>query len=313
MPQQIPIIFRSAPLPQNFVGNPQQLMEAITARLSAESAVNISFFVSGSTAPASNYGPWLKNELTWWTFDTVTGAYIPQPLEQESLKYIAQSAAPSQSKYVFWIELDGAGKAQAVKYYSGGAWKDIYEDKFGLYSTTSQMNTAISGAITTNNTNYYTKAEIDSEIGGLESASAGYGAFSARQVGNQPFPNNVDTTITSFTATDFNRNSSFNTSTSKFTAGKAGLWQFNWKLQVDNTNATNTDFELYCYLANPGGGVRLGSNSSSYKPPGARAFQNGSGLIQMAVGEQLVMVLITPSLADLVLSNAVWSGTFISS
>ncbi len=146
MPTQIPLNFRMAPIPADFAGTPQQFGEVLTARLSAESAVNISFFVSGPTAPTSDYGPWLKNGLTWWTFDTVTGAYVPQPLEAQSLKYIASATSPSPTQYVFWIELDGTGKAQAIKYYSGGAWKDVYEDKFSLYSTTAQMNAAIASA-----------------------------------------------------------------------------------------------------------------------------------------------------------------------
>lgn len=146
MPTQIPLNFRMAPIPADFAGTPQQFGELLTARLSAESAVNISFFVSGPTAPTSDYGPWLKNGLTWWTFDTVTGAYVPQPLESQSLKYIASGTEPSPTQYTFWIELDGTGKAQAIKYYSGGAWKDVYEDKFAQYSTTTQMNTAIAAA-----------------------------------------------------------------------------------------------------------------------------------------------------------------------
>jgi microcystin-dependent protein len=146
MPTQIPLNFRMAPIPADFAGTPQQFGEVLTGRLSAESAVNISFFVSGPTAPTSDYGPWLKNGLTWWTFDTVTGAYVPQPLEAQSLKYIASATSPSPTQYVFWIELDGTGKAQAIKYYSGGAWKDVYEDKFALYSTTTQMNAAIASA-----------------------------------------------------------------------------------------------------------------------------------------------------------------------
>lgn len=311
MPQQIPLIFRSAPLPADFQGSPQEIMEAITARLTAESAVNVAFFVSGATAPTSDYGPWLKNGLTWWTFDTVTGAYIPQPLEQLSLKYIAQQAAPSQTQYVFWIELDGAGKAQAIKYYSGGAWKDVYEDKFATYSTTAQMNTAISGAITTNNTNYYTKAEIDSEIGSVTSAAAGYGSFSAIQIGTQPIPSNVDTLVTSFDSTAFNYDGSFNTTTSTFTANKAGLWFFHWRLQFDNAHATNKNFETACYIKNPGGGARMSSNNSSYDPQGARQFHNATGFIQMSQGEQLVMSIITVDPVDLSLSNSVWGGYLV--
>jgi microcystin-dependent protein len=146
MATPIPLNFRAAPLPPNFKGNPEQLKEAIVSRLSAESSVDIQFFTSGPIVPTSDYGPWLKDDKTWYVWDTTTAAYIPQVMEFESLKYLPSATAPSQAKYTFWIELDGTGKAIDIKYYSGGAWKSIFEDKFAQYATIAQLNAAISGA-----------------------------------------------------------------------------------------------------------------------------------------------------------------------
>lgn len=144
MATPIPLNFRAAPLPPNFKGTPEQLKEAIVSRLSAESSVDIQFFTSGPIVPTSDYGPWLKDDKTWYVWDTTTAAYIPQVIEFESLKYLPSAIAPSQAKYTFWIELDGTGKAIDIKYYSGGAWKSIFEDKFALYATITQLNAAIS-------------------------------------------------------------------------------------------------------------------------------------------------------------------------
>lgn len=143
MATPIPLNFRAAPLPPNFKGTPEQLKEAIVSRLSAESSVDIQFFTSGPIVPTSDYGPWLKDDKTWYVWDTTTAAYIPQVIEFESLKYLPSATAPSQAKYTFWIELDGTGKAVDIKYYSGGAWKSIFEDKFALYATITQLNAAI--------------------------------------------------------------------------------------------------------------------------------------------------------------------------
>jgi len=80
-------------------------------------------------------------------WDVGTGAYIPQVVGSETLKYIAQNATPDHTKYIFWIYLDGSGKAQDIRYYSGGAWHSIFEDYFATLATTSAMNTAIAAAI----------------------------------------------------------------------------------------------------------------------------------------------------------------------
>jgi hypothetical protein len=126
----LPVTFVGAPLNPEFNGNLQQLFDAFVARLSIESQQDLSFFVSGSTAPTSNVGPWLKDGTTWYVWDVASGAYVPQNLEPLSLKYIASNATPDQNKYTFWIELDTNGKAQAIKYYSTGAWRSVYDDSF---------------------------------------------------------------------------------------------------------------------------------------------------------------------------------------
>jgi hypothetical protein len=315
MATPIPLNFRAAPLPPNFKGTPEQLKEAIVSRLSAESSIEVQFFTSGSIVPTSDYGPFLKDGTTWYVWDTTTAAYIPQKMEYESLKYIPSNIAPSQAKYTVWIELDGTGKAIDAKYYSGGAWKSIFEDKFAQYTTTTGMNAAISDAITANNANYYTKAETDTEISDAIAAtasSAGYGAFYTAQVGNKIITNAVDTTIDNFSSTAYNYNSSWNTSNSRFTAGKAGIWQFNWYAQFDGGTIATPSVEIYLYIKNPGGGIRTGGNTSSNDPEGFRWYISGSDSIQLAAGEQLeiVVLFVTPA-GTIIMGNSRFSGYLV--
>lgn len=135
MATNLPISFAVSPLPANFKGSPNDLSQAIAARLTLATQDQLALFVNGPAAPTSDSGPWIKNGQTWYVWDVGTGAYIPQVIEFQSLRYIAQLAAPDQTKYAFWIVLDGAGKAQAIKYYSGGAWKDVYVDTFAAIQT----------------------------------------------------------------------------------------------------------------------------------------------------------------------------------
>lgn len=130
MATPLPITFRISPLTPGKKYTPQQFADAIAARLSIDTQEELSLFVSGSIAPTTDQGPWLANGTTWYVWDSATGAYVPQPLSFESLKYIASQTPPDQNIYTFWILLDSAGKAQGIYYYSTGAWRSVYDDSF---------------------------------------------------------------------------------------------------------------------------------------------------------------------------------------
>lgn len=65
-------------LPENYCpGNPQELADAIASRLMITTESGSSSFVTGSVAPTSNQGPWLKDGLEWWVWDDSIGGYRP--------------------------------------------------------------------------------------------------------------------------------------------------------------------------------------------------------------------------------------------
>jgi len=130
MPSQLPITFSASPLTPGKAYTPQQLQDAIVARLKIDSQTELSFFTTGTTAPTSNTGPWLKDGSTWYVWDAVLGTYVPETLTYESLRYIASESTPDQTTYTLWVKLDSNGKAQELRYYSGGAWRSVYDDSF---------------------------------------------------------------------------------------------------------------------------------------------------------------------------------------
>lgn len=73
------ITLRAAPLPTNFKGTPQQLFDAMLARMEITS--DASTISVADTAPSSNVGPWLKAGTKWYVWDVSTanpsGAYVP--------------------------------------------------------------------------------------------------------------------------------------------------------------------------------------------------------------------------------------------
>lgn len=224
----IPLTFRAAPLTEGFTGNLQEFADELVARLYAESANSIAFFAAGSVNPGTNVGPWLKNDTEWYVWSNALGQYVPQTIPAEALKYIASASAPDQTKYTFWIELDGTGKAQAVNYYSGGAWKDIYEDTFAAIPTITSMNAAISAA-----------------VGAIPSSSTGQGAFSAQPTATQSVvfaaPGNQNGYVDLGTE-NFDPDSAFGAN--KFTAPDTGYYQFNWQVWIQFSGGVPSEVDM---------------------------------------------------------------------
>lgn len=66
-------------LPEGYCpANFQQFATDFAARLIVTPNQNNSTFVTGSTEPTSNIGPWLKDCLEWFVFDDSTGRYRPE-------------------------------------------------------------------------------------------------------------------------------------------------------------------------------------------------------------------------------------------
>lgn len=230
----VPLTFRVHPLPENFRGNFNELAQAIANRLTAYTGAEISFFVSGSVAPSYNAGPFWKDNSTWMRWDEDSASYKAQTIEAGSLGYIAQSGAPDQTVFTFWIELDGAGKAIAVKYYSGGAWKDVYEDKFATYYTAAQVDSAISSAV--------------------GSTDSGVDNFKARPASNQDVvfgAGGIQTVIVAFGTEDYDPNTAF--ASNRFTAGANGFYTFKGAIQSEVTAGSPTSFRISGFFAKNGG------------------------------------------------------------
>lgn len=118
-------------LPLTIQGTPQQIADAIAARLSVVTQQSLALFVSGTTEPASDSGPWYNTTTepgVFYGWSNVLGNYQPLPVADVSLKYILSEAEPDPTIFQYWIKLNSAGKALGAYTYYNGAWHDIYED-----------------------------------------------------------------------------------------------------------------------------------------------------------------------------------------
>ena len=112
-----------SPLPSNFIGTPQQLIEALADRM--EVSFDGNSFVIGDVAPASNQGPWLKNGTQWyvWEDSGVNGAgYYPLDVSASISEQIyigdVSGTTPDPTKYSLWLKLRGT-LVLGLYYYAG--------------------------------------------------------------------------------------------------------------------------------------------------------------------------------------------------
>jgi hypothetical protein len=122
----LPVKIAGSPLVFNGTYTPQQLFDAMLARMTITTSLSqIALITIGNVAPTSNVGPWIKNGTTLYIWSNTLGQYVPATIEFPSLRYIAQTAAPDPSVYVFWIQLDASGNALSLNYYQGGSWVPV--------------------------------------------------------------------------------------------------------------------------------------------------------------------------------------------
>jgi hypothetical protein len=110
----------AAPLPANFKGNPQQLIEALLDRL--EVTVDGTSFVISDIQPAGNEGPWLKNGTQWWVWNEGTSQYVPLDISASITQQIfigdVASGPPDNTKYSLWLQLNGT-TVNGLFYFAG--------------------------------------------------------------------------------------------------------------------------------------------------------------------------------------------------
>src|SRR4051812_16409201 len=109
MADSLPVTIQIGALPPAVKWTPQQLADAMVARMRLVTAQTFALFVSGSTEPSSNVGPWLKNGNSWYVWSNTTGNYVPITIPASSLGYFIGSASPDHTVYNFWIETTVGG------------------------------------------------------------------------------------------------------------------------------------------------------------------------------------------------------------
>jgi hypothetical protein len=324
MANQLPLTIDFGSLPTTGAGyTPQQLLDraGLNGRIFTEQT--FALFTSGTTAPTSDTGPWVKNGNTWYYWSNGTGSYVPFLLEQESLAYFIGAAAPDQNIYQFWIETAGNGSPLALKTYYNGAWTDVYATVVSNYLTTAAAAatyltianaaatylttvTAAATYLTQANagTTYLTQANAATTYAtqALYSTTAVTTAAIAAAVASYPAsathiaPQTVAVTGAAIKCTldtvHFNPAPiPFNTTTYRYIAPVDGYYLVTCSTQIDN--ATGTAATMQCILSVYKNGSDYGSGGidATPSPNGARWAPTLSTMVKLLQNEYVEVFL----------------------
>lgn len=265
MSNTLPITIQMGALPSTVRWTPQQLADAMVERMSLVTSQTFALFVTGSTAPTSNVGPWLKNGNEWWVWSNSDGAYVPIEIVQASLGYIISSSAPDPTIYQFWIETAPGGSPLSIKIYYNSAWTDVYATALvaalAPYSTTTQMNAAIAAAV----------------------AGATFPSYPAQAViAGSPQVINVDATPHKvlFTSDPINpAPAPFVIATSRYVAPANGVYSISMFAQFDNNTGVAATMQVLLAIYKNGVDTGKGGADETPNPPGSRWFPTFGGIL----------------------------------
>lgn len=116
----------AAPLPPDFDGDLQEFEDSLIERLSIQSPEGTNFFVTGSTEPSTNAGPWLKNGDRWYVFSVTEGRYVPINIDDSVTQILvvqdAEPDAPQEGDPNIWLRTVNS-RVIAWYFWDGEEWR----------------------------------------------------------------------------------------------------------------------------------------------------------------------------------------------
>ncbi len=302
MATALPITIQMGALPPMVNITPQQLADMMVARMTLQTQQTFSLFVTGSTEPTSNVGPWFKNGTELYVWSDSVGGYVPITIDPASLGYFIGPTAPDQTVYQFWIETTVGGSPLALKIYYSGAWTDVYATEFAAAAAAVAATyaplaspaltgtpTAPTAAPGTNDTTLASTAFVQAAVGGIPTPTA-FAAYPAQgtSAGAQAIPTDGTETVVVIDQAVFNpAPAPLNTGMSRYVAPADGYYQVSATSQFDNDTGTAAAMEINLLLFKNGASAGIGDIDGTPTPNGARWSPAFSGLIQMAAGDYL--------------------------
>lgn len=276
MSNELPLTISMGALPPNQNWTPQELADAIASRLRVETQQTLALFVAGSTAPTSDSGPWWKDNQTWYRWNSGTGTYVPQVLEPASIGRWIGEEAPDPAVYSVWIQTNSLLEPQAIRTYYDSNWVDVYANTIGNYLTVSAFNAAIAS--------YSTTAQMNSAI------SAAIINYEAQGTNTAPQAIDADGVAVKVVISDAPINPApapMDTAQSRYIAPVAGNYVVAVSSQFDNVDATASGVEVLLGLYKNGVDAGMGDTDGTPSPNGLRWSPAFTTMIRLAVNDYI--------------------------
>lgn len=295
----LPITITVAALPPGDKFTPQQLADAIAARLQFVTATPFALFTIGDTEPSSDLGPWAQGGRVWKYFDEVTGQYQPFVIPPEGLQYSVSATEPTDTRINVWFEIDpNTGLPVDIRLRVDSEtdpWPSVYYPKGDVYTKveTDAFVTAI-------------EAQITAILTGLAETQR-YCARANRGGTSQTVDISGASEKLTFDSEVIDTGDAFDLTDSRYTAPVAGIYRVSFTGQFDNAGGTASGMQIGVNILVNGGTNLLGATTAVPSPPGARWFVNCSGLVALSAGQYIECFMIASdgvNTGDLAFANA---------
>jgi hypothetical protein len=143
MANRSPFQIQTSPLPSGDSLTLNDFLELLPEQIQIILNEGFSTFVTGSVAPSTNEGPWLKNGTEWWVWSDSSGGYIPLVLEGTVRKTYVQSTAPTGTiqENELWIQTDGVQTVIESFIYLNGGWRTWVKSSLNIKKETYPVGT----------------------------------------------------------------------------------------------------------------------------------------------------------------------------
>lgn len=114
------------PPPPGWSGDLTALFILLQASLKVTNPAGYNSFVTGSIAPTTDQGPWLKNGVEWYVWSSTDGGYVPQGLSgalPDILGGGTELPETTNTSGAFFLAPEGIGSA--LYHWSGAGWSYV--------------------------------------------------------------------------------------------------------------------------------------------------------------------------------------------
>ncbi len=305
MANRLPVTLDFGTLPQTDQGyTPQQFANILGTNGAIFTEQEFALFVTGSTAPTSDVGPWLANGNEWRVWDDNVGAYVPITIDQQSLGYIISDSAPDPADYQFWIKVDAGGSPLGLFTYYNGAWTDVYASSLTGYVTLAAFNAALAlkaplispvfvgtpqaptPAPGTNDTSLATTAFVQNAIGSIPGALNPAPGVGRLNVAQAILADGSDTLMTIDSA-PVNPDGAISIGDNAYVALATGIYHIDVWTQFDNAGATASGVEVDIGLYVNGVSTNQGDTDGTPSPNGSRWSPGFGAVLSLAAGDKV--------------------------